>query len=148
MKRLLGLVLAVFMLTLFSLPVSIAKSYESAQAAVDDANRFLKDNFGVVEYYKTKANGLDIIEDYAKYGVKELSGKPIFVYGTKKAASISVTPSYRQSVKKVNGVDVYRAFGFARDGSAFPNPDFPKDNEGGEDPNKELGNGTMVIRKY
>ena len=140
--------MVVFILASSNLPIIQAKNYDTAQAAIDDANRFIKDNFDVVGYYDTKANGLDIIKELATNGVKELSGKPVFVYGTKEAASELVTPSYRQSVKKVNGVDVYRAFGFARDGSAFPNPDFPKDNEGGEDPNKELGNGTMVIRKY
>ena len=125
------------MLVAFPLQVINAKTYVNAQAAVDDANRFLANNLGVEKYYETKANGLEIIKELATNGAKELSGKPVFVYGTKEAASESVTPSYRQSVKKVNGVDVYRAFGFARDGSAFPNPDFPKDNEGGDDPNKK-----------
>ncbi len=137
MKRLLSLILSLLILTSLLPPVIQAKSYGSAQAAIDDANRFLKDNLGIQGYYKTKAKGRNIIEEYAKDGVKGLSGKSVFVYGTKEAASESVTPSYRKSVKKVNGVDVYRAFGFARDGSVFSNPSFPKDNEGSEDTNKK-----------
>ena len=46
-----------FMIIFFLLPVTYCKSYESSQAAVEDANKFLKNNFGIVNYYKTLNQG-------------------------------------------------------------------------------------------
>ena len=132
--------MVVFILASSNLPIIQAKNYDTAQAAIDDANRFIKDNFDVVGYYDTKANGLDIIKELATNGVKELSGKSVFVYGIKEAASESVTPAGRHEyIDDGKGDKIYRALGYARDGSAFPNPAFPAgvDNKGADAPDKK-----------
>ena len=57
MKKLISFLLVMFMIIFFLLPVTYCKSYESSQAAVEDANKFLKNNFGIVNYYKTLNQG-------------------------------------------------------------------------------------------
>jgi len=73
---------------------------------------------------------MNINDKLAQYGLDVFSNRPVFVYGDNVEASKKTTTAGRDMVKKVNGKDEYRALGYAVDGSVFPNPSFPYDNEG------------------
>jgi len=107
-----------------------AISYNSAKEAIDDANNFLLEKMGYENYYSLEVNGMNINDKLAQYGLDVFSNRPVFVYGDNVEASKKTTTAGRDMVKKVNGKDEYRALGYAVDGSVFPNPSFPYDNEG------------------
>jgi len=85
---------------------------------------------GYENYYSLEVNGMNINDKLAQYGLDVFSNRPVFVYGDNVEASKKTTTAGRDMVKKVNGKDEYRALGYAVDGSVFPNPSFPYDNEG------------------
>ncbi|MDD2235525.1 MAG: hypothetical protein PHV03_11680 [Desulfitobacteriaceae bacterium] len=103
-----------------------AQTYEKADDALNDANRFLEDKLGLVGYYILQNNGKELNKEYAQKGTPAFSNKPIFVYGDQVAASMEATSNGSQYVKN----SIYRAMGYTVENSAFPNPDFPHDNEG------------------
>lgn len=107
-----------------------AKTYQSYEEAINDANRFLEMKMGLVGYYRTESHGRGLNLNLAKSGVPAFENKPVFVYGDQVAASEATTSSGRRVYAILNGLTEYRALGYARDGSVYPNPIFPRDNEG------------------
>ncbi|HOL87487.1 MAG TPA: hypothetical protein PLK32_09040 [Defluviitoga tunisiensis] len=110
-----------------------ALNYKTAKEAIEDANDFIESKMGICDYYKLKIDDMELNEELAKVGSDAFSNRPVFVYGNdeqKKEASRKTTTVGREVVKIVNGKEEYRALGYAIDGSVFPNPIFPSDNEG------------------
>ena len=145
--------LSVVLLSALLITNTYAKSYNSAEEAINDANTFIEKYFEVAEYYKTevKINGATkgINEDLAKRGTDTLDNKPVFVYGDMEEVSKSVTSAHRDYVKKAKeGAWEYRSLGYARDGSAFPNPAFPPDNSGGEATDKKWVKEPWLTEEY
>ncbi len=107
-----------------------AKVYQTAEEAINDANKFLQELMGITNYYRLTSNGKGLNHEFAKTSTPAFQNKPIFVYGSQVEASEAVTSAGRPSFVDINGKREYRAMGYARDGSAFGNPVFPPDNEG------------------
>ncbi|HEX9059920.1 MAG TPA: hypothetical protein VF941_07055 [Clostridia bacterium] len=101
----------------------------SAGDCLRDANKFLEEKMGYTDFYRDKVDGKDLNSNYAVSGGSAFSDRPIFVYGDQVAASADATTNGRVS-DNVNGKIQYRAMGYAIDNSSFPNPDFPRDNQG------------------
>ncbi|NLD50773.1 MAG: hypothetical protein GX660_26835, partial [Clostridiaceae bacterium] len=130
MKRALCYLAAICMIISVLLTNTYAKTYQSYEEAIYDANMFLESKMGLVGYYRTQSEGRGLNTSLAKGGIPAFENEPVFVYGDQETASIETTSSGRRVFAVVNGVTEYRAIGYARDGSVFPNPVFPKDNEG------------------
>lgn len=130
MKKILCYIVSLCILVPILLTNTQAKSYKSAKEAIDDANDFLLRKMGYENYYSLQINGMNINDKLAQFGSDAFSNRPVFVYGDSIEASRKTTTVGRDIVKKVNGKDEYRALGYAADGSVFPNPVFPYDNEG------------------
>lgn len=136
-----------------------AKEYQTAIEAVNDANSFLYDTLILQDYYKVRikipienANGkiekkeLGLYEKYAKKGPVVFKDSPVFAYGNDPetvSKGISSTEKYYYFAKDVGELatllkegkyqpdeKIFRALGYAIDGSVFANPDFPHDNQG------------------
>jgi hypothetical protein len=110
-----------------------AKTYNTAEDAVNDANSFLDMKLQILKYYKMTANKKDknktvinINSLLATVGTSAFFNKPVFVYGSNIDASKESTTNGR--VQDEN--NEYRSLGYARDGSIFANPKFTADNEG------------------
>jgi hypothetical protein len=128
-NRFLALIIIAMGIT-FSTTVSGASP--SANQAIDDANAFLKEKMGFSEYYKLTSNGKELNDNLAASGTPTLGGKPIFVYGSTHDASVEATTGGYSGryFDTIDGKVEFRAFGYARNGSPFPNPVFTPDNEG------------------
>ncbi|WP_265447235.1 Athe_2463 domain-containing protein [Acetivibrio straminisolvens] len=130
MKKILCCIISLCILISHMFMNTYAISYKSAKEAIDDANDFLLKKMDYENYYLLQIDGMDINDKLAQYGLDVFSNRPVFVYGDNIQASKKTTSAGRDFVKKVNGKDEYRALGYAIDGSVFPNPVFPHDNEG------------------
>lgn len=130
MKKILYCIISLCILAPHLLMNTYAISYKSAKEAIGDANDFILRKMGYENYYSLQINGMSINDKLAQCGSDIFSDRPVFVYGDSVEASKETTTKGRDIVKKVDDKDEYRALGYAIDGSVFPNPVFPYDNEG------------------
>ena len=160
MRKIICYLIIVFIIASSTPINTYAKEYQNALEAVNDANSFLYEKLKLSGYYKLKdkipvknTNGktekkeLALYEEYAKHGPVVFENKPVFVYGDNPSAVSAEQTSngnrsfyYVQDVPKLKELldkgkyqindKIYRAFGYANNGSVFANPDFPNDNKG------------------
>ncbi|MDD4049350.1 MAG: hypothetical protein PHI90_11180, partial [Clostridia bacterium] len=56
----------------FLISSTYAQSYQNVEDSLSDANKFLEDKLGFIDYYQLQSNGKDLNKEYAKNGLKNL----------------------------------------------------------------------------